>query len=951
MKRKILSALAALAALAFASCSNLNNDEHTEVVTGTNGSIKINLADSSRTALPAVSDAEEFTSFTLTGTTTTAGAASISKTSWETVGTESAYAKMTAANIMVTVGADYTFTLTAEKGGAKWQGSTTKTIARGTNNLSFALELSSISKNGTGSLSVTLTVPASVKAVDATLKALDESTSISPEGASTVLAGGKVTYTADEIASGNYVLVFTLYADTEKTLKLGEWREYAGITNGITSSSNAEISGSGEGSLQNIFTITLNTSDGTLTGTVPGSYTMYSNSITLPTASEISKANYDFEGWYDAETGGNKVESIAAGSTGNKTLYARWTPSIVAVTGLSLDKTTTQTVDVGTSISFTATVAPDNATDKTVKWSVSGTGVMLYSDSACSAAITTDTATSTLIVYAKGTATGNATVTVTSNADSTKSASCDVTVQGFHVGDVLLWDGTVVPYDANRTFTSEQKYKAVCVLAYFNDKGIPVGLGLKNSAADMKNGSYKWATRTTGYQTKFADIICTPSQTGSGAAREATFTGDTDGSNNWTYICSLDPIGSADFYPAFNYVNKNHFVAGPRTYDLGWYMPSIAELCYIYRNKATVNAVIKALGGTELEGTYWSSSQVNDASDNAWYLNISDGFIRNNNYYGGKDQDYRVCCVRAFTTTTDMTKIVTIKFDSDGGSPVNEISGNYGTEVTLPTAPTKEGYIFKGWSPALSEIFTENLTVKALWEETIIYSVEEAKSKGKIGDVLLNDGTVVSYTGNITFTDEQKKKAVCVLAYFNDKEEPVGLGVHNSESYYAWAKKDTNAYNWSFETDCTPSNFKADKASFYPKNDDTDGSDNWACIENTYSRLESGKSEKPAEDCPAFDYVNKYAETFSLTGNYTTGWYMPSIAELCYIYRNKATVNAVLEALGGTGFYYYNYWSSSSVYGKDSNNHAWYLNVYAGTLQSANKDYNARVCCVRAFSN
>ena len=61
--------------------------------------------------------------------------------------------------------------------------------------------------------------------------------------------------------------------------------------------------------------------------------------------------------------------------------------------------------------------------------SLSGTGVTLYSDSACSTAIATDTATSTLTVYAKGTAAGNATVTVTSNADSTKTASCAVTVE------------------------------------------------------------------------------------------------------------------------------------------------------------------------------------------------------------------------------------------------------------------------------------------------------------------------------------------------------------------------------------------------------------------------------------------------------------------------------------------------------------------------------------------
>ncbi len=33
---------------------------------------------------------------------------------------------------------------------------------------------------------------------------------------------------------------------------------------------------------------------------------------------------YAFIGWYDAETDGNKVESIAVGNTGTKTLYARW---------------------------------------------------------------------------------------------------------------------------------------------------------------------------------------------------------------------------------------------------------------------------------------------------------------------------------------------------------------------------------------------------------------------------------------------------------------------------------------------------------------------------------------------------------------------------------------------------------------------------------------------------
>lgn len=53
----------------------------------------------------------------------------------------------------------------------------------------------------------------------------------------------------------------------------------------------------------------------------PDNYIILSD-ITLAAA---SKTGFAFDGWYDAETGGNQVTSIPPGSTGNKTLYARWT--------------------------------------------------------------------------------------------------------------------------------------------------------------------------------------------------------------------------------------------------------------------------------------------------------------------------------------------------------------------------------------------------------------------------------------------------------------------------------------------------------------------------------------------------------------------------------------------------------------------------------------------------
>ena len=103
----------------------------------------------------------------------------------------------------------------------------------------------------------------------------------------------------------------------------------------------------------------------------------------------------------------------------------------VPVTNIILDKTSaTLTVD-GEADALTAIVSPDGAMDKTVKWSVGGTNasaVTLYSDADCKTAVQLNTATDTLTVYAKPISAGFATVTVTSNADGSKSATCAVTV-------------------------------------------------------------------------------------------------------------------------------------------------------------------------------------------------------------------------------------------------------------------------------------------------------------------------------------------------------------------------------------------------------------------------------------------------------------------------------------------------------------------------------------------
>ena len=58
----------------------------------------------------------------------------------------------------------------------------------------------------------------------------------------------------------------------------------------------------------------------------------------------------------------------------------------------------------------------------------------------------------------------------------------------------------------------------------------------------------------------------------------------------------------------------------------------------------------------------------------------------------------------------------TFTFDADGGSDVAAITQNYGTKIESPAAPTKTGYTFAGWVPAIPEtVPAENMSFKAQW--------------------------------------------------------------------------------------------------------------------------------------------------------------------------------------------------------------------------------------------
>ena len=59
----------------------------------------------------------------------------------------------------------------------------------------------------------------------------------------------------------------------------------------------------------------------------------------------------------------------------------------------------------------------------------------------------------------------------------------------------------------------------------------------------------------------------------------------------------------------------------------------------------------------------------------------------------------------------------TITFDTAGGSEIDSIEQDYDTEITAPDAPTKEGYTFIGWDTTVpKKMPAKDMTVKALWQ-------------------------------------------------------------------------------------------------------------------------------------------------------------------------------------------------------------------------------------------
>ena len=129
----------------------------------------------------------------------------------------------------------------------------------------------------------------------------------------------------------------------------------------------------------------------------------------------------------------------------------------------------------------------------------------------------------------------------------------------------------------------------------------------------------------------------------------------------------------------------------------------------------------------------------------------------------------------------------TITFDTNGGSEIAPITQDYGTKITAPADPTRKGYTFKGWDKEIPETMpAENMTVKAQWEINQYTITFDTNGGSEIATITQDYGTEITAPDNptregYTFIGWDKAipttmpaENITVTAQWKDSEKPTG---------------------------------------------------------------------------------------------------------------------------------------------------------------------------------
>ena len=203
---------------------------------------------------------------------------------------------------------------------------------------------------------------------------------------------------------------------------------------------------------------------------------------------------------------------------------------------------------------------------------------------------------------------------------------------------------------------------------------------------------------------------------------------------------------------------------------------------------ATVTYAYGALGGTYATQIVQAGEKAVKPDDPKVNGLTFGGWYTDEDCTDGNEYNFTAPVTKGMTLTAKWTaNSYTITFDTNGGSAVAPITQDYGTDITAPAAPTKTGYTFMGWEPEIPATMpAEDLTVTAQWrinQYTITFDTDGGSA---IAPITQDYGTQITAPADPTregYTFIGWDKAIpttmpagdmTITAKWKDSEKPTG---------------------------------------------------------------------------------------------------------------------------------------------------------------------------------
>lgn len=197
-----------------------------------------------------------------------------------------------------------------------------------------------------------------------------------------------------------------------------------------------------------------------------------------------------------------------------------------------------------------------------------------------------------------------------------------------------------------------------------------------------------------------------------------------------------------------------------------------------------------------------------------------------------------------------------------------------------------------------------------------------------VGDFILNDGTVLSKDK----TPESGKVVAVIVRVAANGKPALGVGIVHDKTGRRWCENEAAGM-------ASIDSLFGDSTSGY-----MDGSDGWEKLKSVCSDAQGNPG-----NYPAWNFCLSYGTKNGLSGDFAKGWYLPTMAELSTIYKNKSTIDASLAKAGGNQFGTDTYWSCCQF-------DIWPANARALSFENQamigedKSSMTHQVCAVRVFN-